>query len=347
MVPSDGLPEHLNLKKANNNLDLIQFQNKFYLAFRNSTNHFASRKARIIVISTVDLQTWQHETTIHLNNDLREPRFFEHDEKLFLYFFEGGNKMLRFEPNDMYFVFKSGLEWTEPLSANLTGFVPWRVKKQNGLLYMSAYYGKDLYKMKGDHSVVHLFTSFDGISWTKISEKPQLSHEREVSESEFIFDSDGNLWGVARLEMDGSYTFFASKDSIHHWRHKYSEYKYDSPIIFEEKDNIFLVARRNMYKDGKFLQFPGKPKRNLLKYSLTKKKTAIFKLDKIKMEWVHLKDFRSTGDTAFPAITKLENGNYLLMNYSSNIEKREKNWICGQLGKTYIYSTELKIMDCP
>ena len=61
------------------------------------------------------------------------------------------------------------------------------------------------------------------------------------------------------------------------------------------------------------------------------------------MSWIHIKDFQSTGDTAFPALVENEDGSYWLMNYSSDINKKEKSWIKGQLGKTYIYMTKLTI----
>lgn len=81
--------------------------------------------------------------------------------------------------------------------------------------------------------------------------------------------------------------------------------------------------------------------RNLIKYSITKKRTALFKFNKEDLSLTHILDFPSTGDNAFPAIAKIDSNNYWLMNYSSDITKREKNWISGQLGKTYIYETVL------
>ena len=54
-------------------------------------------------------------------------------------------------------------------------------------------------------------------------------------------------------------------------------------------------------------------------------------------------DLEGTGDTAFPALIENEDGTFTLMNYSSDLAKRSKNWIRGQLGKTYIYKTVLKV----
>jgi hypothetical protein len=58
-----------------------------------------------------------------------------------------------------------------------------------------------------------------------------------------------------------------------------------------------------------------------------------------------LRDFPSTGDNAYPAIAKAGANEYVVMNYSSNIKGRKKNWLSGQLGRTYIYWTKLRFMS--
>jgi hypothetical protein len=93
------------------------------------------------------------------------------------------------------------------------------------------------------------------------------------------------------------------------------------------------VKHRKSEKQGKG--------RNLIRYSITKKVTALFKLNKDSLTLDLVTDFPSTGDCSYAGITKLNNNTYLLMNYSSDITKRKKNWISGQLGKTYIYYTKL------
>jgi hypothetical protein len=82
---------------------------------------------------------------------------------------------------------------------------------------------------------------------------------------------------------------------------------------------------------------------NMFIYPFSQKVTAIFRYNKVAKTLTHILDFPSTGDTAFPAITKIGPGKYVFMNYSSDITKRNKIWITGQLGKTYIYSTILQI----
>ena len=346
VVPSDGLPAGLNLQKANNNLDVVQYRGRTFLAIRNAPNHFASRKTRIVVISSKDLVHWDLETETSLGADLREPRFIEHQGELLLYFFEGGTNLVKFEPRHIWYrVLDQAGNWGPEVNAGLDGYVPWRIRSHQDKLYLSAYTGQGTYQ-KGHEEIVRLFVSEDGRKWIPIREEPQLRHPRSISEAAFIFDGEGNIWGVARMEFDGSMTFKASKDDLGNWTTKYSEFKYDSSLLFEDKGKIYLVARRNLDGDGRFVQKKDRYNYNLVRYSLKRKRTAIFLLDKENLRWTHLTDFPSTGDTAFPGIVKKDNGKWELFNYSSNIHGREKNWIRGQLGKTMIYRAELEIEEC-
>ena len=41
IVPSDGLPPAIDVKRSNNNLDVARFGGRTYLAFRSADSHFA------------------------------------------------------------------------------------------------------------------------------------------------------------------------------------------------------------------------------------------------------------------------------------------------------------------
>ena len=69
--------------------------------------------------------------------------------------------------------------------------------------------------------------------------------------------------------------------------------------------------------------------------------TSVFKLNKKDLSLTLVSDLPSTGDNAFPGIVKIDDNNYVLMNYSSNIKGRKKIWFTGQLGRTYIYMRKL------
>jgi hypothetical protein len=339
-------PPEVRIQNSNNNLDLISFEDRYYVVFRTAPSHFASPNTWLYVVSSADLDHWAFEDSIHLGYDMREPRFYAHHDTLFLIFFRGGKKMLRFQPNEVLVAYRTKTTgWTKPINVGLDGYVPWRVRTRSDTLYLSAYYGKHLYHSSHKPDL-RLLSSTDGFKWTRLSVEPQLSLDA-VEEGEFIFDRLGDMYGVARLESSGSLLTYASHDSLSTWHSTYSPYKYDSPLLLNDNDDIYLLSRRSlggkMTKAPKWMTARQARNFNLFIYPFSHKVTSIFKYNTVDKVLVHLIDFPSTGDTAYPAITKLGPGKFLFMNYSTNINGRKKIWLGGQLGKTYIYSTILQI----
>lgn len=346
IIPAPNLPAEVKTRHSNNNLDVIEFEGRFYVGFRTAPNHFASKKTKLYVLSTTDFSNWQYETEVFKESDLREPRFFSRNDTLFFMFFNGGKKKFRFEPNGIYQMYYTAGKWSADTEMDLPlGYVPWRIKPHNGLFYLSTYEGINEYKLE-EPCETRFFTSHDGFNWKPLSEKPQIDHPRASAEAAFVFDDSGDLWGIARLEFDGSYIYHADNNDLATWETWYSPHKFDSPIMFTNQGRIFIIARRNLDGDGTFHRKEGKYKKNLLRYSLRKKTTALYQLDTENKALLHIKDFESTGDCAFPGIAQINDSTYYVLNYSSNIKKRKKAWLIGQLGKTFIYKTILTIPAC-
>ena len=273
LIPSSNLPSQIKCGKSNNNLDLMKYNGKYFLAFRTAPTHFASEKTKLYIISTTDFQNWNYEKEFFCKSDMREPRFLVHNEKLLLYYFEGGKRMFRFEPRKIMVSEFKEEKFSEPQSINLDGYVPWRLKVHNNIIYLSAYYGVNLYN--ANHTAdLRLFTSADGFYFTKISEKPQADWTG-AEEGEFEFDDEGNLWATIRLESDGALICYADKTDLSDWRMVFSKEKYDSALMFKYKNEMFVIARRNLDGDGKFAKaskhIPDKirHKYNLVKYSFS------------------------------------------------------------------------------
>lgn len=338
------IPTEVSLQKSNNNLDLVKFKDRFYVMFRTAPSHFPSKKVKMYVISSSDFRKWDFESEINMQSDIREPRFAVWHDSLFCYFFQGGTTWYKFQPKQLFVISTIGnRQWTAPSSIGLDGFFPWRLRIKDDELLLSAYNGKNLYN-KAHQNELRLFKSKDAKHFTPISKETQVSMNA-AEEGEFIFDSSGILYSVVCLEGYGGLLCKANKDSIYKWEYKKTKYKYDSPLFFEHKNDIYLISRRNMdgacdrSKEGK------KPHRmyNLVCYSLTKKKTSLFKLNKNNLTLSYILDLPSTGDCSFAGIEKLSETDYLVMNYSSDISKKEKNWIRGQSGKTYLYWSVMHI----
>lgn len=347
LTTSGKLSSQIKIQHSNNNLDLVQFNEKYFLAFRTAPTHFASKKAVMYVVSSTDLENWNYETEIKLESDLREPRFAVYHDTLNLYFFRGGTKIFRFEPKEVLVCRKSlNDNWSSPQSIHLDGFVPWRLRERSDTLYLSAYYGKNLYR-NNHNSNLRLFSSVDALNWKPISETPQVDI-LSAEEGEFIFDTAGNLFATVRLEGTGALVCRADKNNLSNWEKKRTKTKYDSALLFDYNNDIYLVSRRNLDGDIDKTKHRKSEKqgriRNLIRYSITRKVTSLFKLNKDDLSLSVVATFPSTGDNAYPAIAKMSDGEFVLMNYSSDITRRKKNWIRGQLGKTYIYWTKLKFI---
>ncbi len=81
----------------------------------------------------------------------------------------------------------------------------------------------------------------------------------------------------------------------------------------------------------------------MFRYSVTRKRTALYHLDKDALRLAPVMDFPSKGDTAFAGIAPLGGGAYWVANYSCAIDGPDWPWVAGQLVGTRIYDTVLRI----
>ena len=316
LTTSGKLPLECKLMHSNNNLDLVKYKGKYYLAFRTAPTHYASGKTKIYIVSSYDLDKWEFEAEIALGRDMREPRFAVYHDTLNLYFFTGGQSVFSFEPHQLLMCRSIGSHyWNQPITTNLDGFVPWRLRERNDTLYMSAYDGRNLYNKK-HRSDLRLFFTTSATNFQRFTVAPQIDAEH-AEEGEFIFDKKGDLFATVRLESSGALICKADRTSIGCWSKVKTKNKYDSALLFEHDDDLYLVSRRN--KDGEMNRYSDSvlTKRqqihNMVRYWFTKKVTSVFKLNKKDLSLTLVSDLPSTGDNAFP----------------------------GQLGRTYIYMTKL------
>jgi len=349
VIPGDNLPSEVVCQKANNNLDLVFYQNRLFLAFRTAPFHFASPKTRLYIISSPDWgKTWEFEAEVFLGTDMREPRFLALNNKLFFYFFEAGKNPLAFTPKHIYAMerIKQG-KWTEPVKVFKPGCVLWRAKPRGGIAYATIYCGgAGEYTGKNAQIEIYFLTTEDGYHFQPVDPAHPVV-ARGGSETAFEFDQQGNLYAVIRNEAGDGKTWGgkicrADKSRLAHWECKPTPYKYDSPLMFRHQDQIYLIARRNL--DGEFdkgkrwLADPIETLYYLARYWWTKKRTALYQLDTKKLEIKWLFDLPGKGDTAFPALVPLNEKQYLIYNYTSPFSGKDFCWMKGQLKPTIIYS---------
>ena len=356
VVPSGALPAEVELQNANNNLDAIFHEGRFYLAFRTGPTHFASPEVVLYVLSSTDRRTWTYEAEFSLCRDLREPRLLSFDGRLFLYFAVLGTSPVGFEPGWMMATERRGPgDWTEPEMFHEEGFIAWRTKTIEGTPYMLAYKGgENIYELGSDPIEVHWLTTRNGFDWTPVVPGRPVVLKGGNSETDFVFLQDGSLLAVSRNEAGdemgwGMKICRAAAEDLGEWECVADPKKYDSPLLFRHRDDVYLIGRRNLTGTGDYdlyyrhLPFFLQTLAYELDYWFRPKRCALWRVDSQTLSVEHMLDLPSCGDTCFPATVPLGGGRYLIYNYTSPLDGTDPFWLQGQLGPTHIYSVVLTI----
>lgn len=363
VVPGPGLPAAVTTHASNNNLDIALFEGSLFFAFRTSRTHFAGPDTYMHILRSDDPEhfgNWVHETTIALARDVREPRFFVHDGRLFFYYAVLGTELVSFEPGGVEGMVRGpDGRWSDARTVFDDGTIAWRTKRRDGRVYMTAYRGgENLYQARdrGEVLEVLFLTTDDGWTWRGVDPDRPVVLRGGVSETEVEFGHDGFLYTVSRNEA-GDETGFGSRlcraaqaDPANWQCNPHSDpHKYDSPLLFRYREYIYLVARYN--PAGPFDTEPGRPAtlarwwRNTWDYSATPKRTALYGYDTTGMRILPLSLFPSNGDTAFASAEWLDERRLLIFNYSSDPEAPDMAWIEGQFAGANIYAAVLEFPD--
>ena len=352
VVPDAKISSDINILKSNNNVAIEFFDNRIFIAFRTSSSHFAGSSTKMVVLSSENGEEWDKEIVIEIDKDIREPLFAKIDDRLMFYYFKAGVSSIKFQPTFTYMIERIGLgEWQkEKQVSKLNSRVFWSMKNRNNRIYVTSYEGEHYQFFGKSNLKARLLQSVDGISFDEISSTPQ--YIGGVSEIAFEFNSNGDLWGVSRNEDGdksgfGSHLFFAGRDSIDQWQIvSTTKNIFMSPRMLRHGDDIYLIARRNKGS----LPFGFMPKIfprfmqrafNWLKFSASAKTTALYKINKKQKQVEHIVDLPGSGDTAFPAIRRLDKNSFLIANYTSDINKKNRWWFSGQIKPTYIYISRI------
>jgi len=350
VVPSAGLPRSIDVKAANNNLDAVRHSDgRVYLAWRTAPDHFAGTQTVMHVVSSEDERTWREETQFAIGTDLREPRLLSWQGSIFLYVSQLGKSRWQFEPKGVLFAERRpDGAWTKLQPLGLPGYIAWRTRVEQGHPYMTAYLGgESIYRFDGQPLHVDLLTTSNGRDWTPVDKDHRSVYVGGGSEADFTLDSTGNLVGVIRNEA-GDQTGFGSKlcsgkpGELAKWICQSDRRKFDSPYMFRVQDEIYVVARRNVSRDGYYdLDAPWqllRSLRNQLVYVTMGKRCSLWHWDRSTRQISFTTDLPSRGDTCFPAVVPTTKPDqFAIYNYSSAIDEADVPWSVGQRRPTYIY----------
>lgn len=357
-VVPDAMPPEVEPQTANNNLDIVWHRGRLYFAFRTGPFHFAHRDVMLYVVSTADQKSWRLEAQFALEKDLREPRFLPVGDQLFLYFARLGEITFTFEPEAMMVSERKDCGWTEPeevAPVATPGFIPWRGRVIDGKSYLIGYAGgENIYEL-GDAAIeVHWLTTSDGRSFEPVVPGKSAILVGGGSETDFAFLSDGSVVAVTRNEAGdqdgwGSKICRAPADALGDWSCVSDPKKYDSPLVFVQGDDVYLIGRRQLANDGKFdlgldhLSHADQTLEYQAAYWSSPKRCSLWKLDPAALSVSHVLDLPSNGDTCFASELELSPGKHLVYNYTSPLDDPDLPWNDGQFGPTFIYRTVLML----
>ncbi len=360
VVPSDGLG--VEVDASNNNLDVIDFEGRVYLAWRTAPDHFAGTETRIEVASSEDEVTWRHETTVSVGTDLREPRFLEVGGTLFLFIAQLGTSRTDFEPQGVGRIERTAEgAWTEwQRLPEFDGYIAWRTRVVDDTPYMVAYLGGgSIYDLGAEPIRVDLLTTADGRAWAPVNDARRSIHVGGGSETDFALKEDGSLLGVIRNEAGtdgafGSLVCQAPAADITDWSCRTDPRKYDSPLVFRYDGETYLIGRRNVTSDGAFdlmdedLEFPVNAISYQLEYLDAPKRCALWRFieEEGSVRIGFVLDLPSRGDTCFASVIEGSAPNErVVYDYSSDIEGPDLSWSRGQIGGTFVYRHLLRFSE--
>ncbi len=377
ILPGPGLPvEYTELRdrlgaQSNNNLDVVRHDGQVFLATRLSKDHFASADSWMFVFSSSDEQTWRFEARFSVGADLREPRLLSYRGRLHLYLAKLGENPLGFEPQGMLMSTRQGAASWSPLQGfyrPAEPYIPWRSKERAGQAFLITYRnGEHIYDFSGLPLTIELLRSDDGQRYLPLRGEAPAVLRGGGSEADFELDGHGDLYAVVRNEAGdesgyGSKICTAAAADLATWRCENDPKKYDSPLVFRHRDDLYLIARRNVSESGHYALHPeapwsaGESALNLLDYSSRPKRCALWRIDRGALRVQHVLDVPGWGDTCFPSLlfpagevpgSGGEGGGprrLVLYNYSSPLddaEGAERSWAEAQKRETRIYRSEL------
>lgn len=361
VIPGPGVD--VPVMPANNNLDVVVFEDAWFLAWRTAPTHFASADAKLHVVRSTDQETWVHEATISMGTDLREPRFLVHDGELLLYFAALGESATDFEPGETFHVARDGSgAWGEAQLTFDDGFIPWRMYSWDGASVMVGYIGGDDIYDFGDTGAyapqveVKLLTSADGRTWSALVPGRETVHTGGGSETAVARLADGSLVAVMRNEAGdadgwGSKVCTAPADALGDWTCAADPRKYDSPLVFRHGSRVWLIGRRNLNDSGHYdlgldhLDARAATLQYQLDYWNHPKRCSLWEVHPETRTVSFVLDLPSRGDTCFASALPVGGDDWMVYNYSSPVDGPDLDWIEGQLGETRIYKQRLTLPE--
>ena len=192
--------------------DLVRFRDRIYLTFRSCPDgHGVNPTASIIILESDDAEAW---TQVHRfavpKRDTRDPHFLVFKDQLFVYtgtWYCGDSAPKVYEMNQHLgygVTSRDGRTWSDPIMLEGTyGHYIWRAAAHDGTAYLCGRRKREFVDApRADRSIVEsaMLESEDGLIWRKKA----LFQTTEGNETAFLFEPDGTVLAVCRLNRDNA-----------------------------------------------------------------------------------------------------------------------------------------------
>lgn len=293
--------------------DIVEFNNKYYIVFREGTTH-VSRDGIIRLLESDDLENWESIKVFEISNiDLRDPKLSVSPSNDLLVYAGGAflNEYQNYTHETYMWITSNLSEWSEKITISRKGEWLWRFRWNDtsknafgfayntGRIWNNEDHKLILYRGEGSYTFSPIYT------YTHIFE---LERKSTVSESDIIFLNGDVLFTVVRRENTALFGFGYAPYTRLHWNE--TNQKVSSPALFKYNEKILLSGR----------------------YYDTKNSTSIFGLDMVSKEIKEILRLPSRGDTGYSGI--MVKDQYIYVSYYSDHE-----------GKTSIYLSKIKVLE--
>jgi hypothetical protein len=322
--------------RHNENTDLVSWNGAIWFIHRTANSQVLGPNSALhVYTSTDDGVTFTETARIDApsDRDIRDPHFYVVGSRLHVKALARLPVLSERDSNvdtlAMEMHTDDGATWSPLATMGPKGQSFWRIKERAGTFFTAAY-------EDGDKAVT-LFTSTDGLAWTKGATVYGGSEDTPL-ETELVFMPSGKLLALVRMDgtenellgdqgrlrtrtcwADAPYTSFDCAGEL-------AGQRLDGPLAFFSGARLFVVARKHLQGTGK-------------------KRTSLFELEGTQpggsleggpltiKEWGELP---SAGDTSYAGVAMRTDGKALVTWYSGSLAKDEI-WLLGMIAPTNVW----------
>ena len=291
--------------------DLCRFRDQYYLTFRNCPDgHGVYPSSRIIVLSSVDADKWQHVHAFSVpDRDVRDPHFLVFGGTLFVYtgtWLCDPSEPSPYGPekrdlNDHlgYCAWSAdGQVWQGPCILEGTyGHYIWRAATHGGKAYLCGrrkpgFVPTATLKDADPITQSALLESDDGFIWKTRG----LFQESYGSETAFLFEDDGSILAVGRGRPPRPAQICRSRPPYQHWTHTDLDRNIGGPLLAKWGHRYIVGGRKTTDRANH--------------------KTALYWLIGDRLQ--EIVELPSGGDNSYPGFVQVSDTRGLVSYYSSH-----------------------------